>query len=290
MRCSSCQLLVHACPRAAGGPGQNDGTWCPADVGGPCRGADDGSWCSDPDRTSRAATPRPQVCFHSRATGSSARSGRMWALTTTAAPRRFAALRDRHSRPYLFTAGLSMMGDNIEHVITYWVLWQTFHSPALVGFQVVSHWLPFLLLSVWFGGLAERVRLPSAHPGRPGPVHARLGVLGPAVPHRHARRVGGVRAAGAARLRRRALGPGRAAAAARLRGARGPAGRGPAERDVPQPRDPRRPGRRVGAAARPRRGAGDLRERAVLPADDAADAAHPVHRATPAAGTCTASG
>ena len=76
--------------------------------------------------------------------------------TTAAAPRRSAALRDRHSRPYLFTAGLSMMADNIEHVITYWVLWQTFHSPALVGFQVVSHWLPFLLLSVWFGGLAER--------------------------------------------------------------------------------------------------------------------------------------
>ncbi|PZE77779.1 MULTISPECIES: MFS transporter [unclassified Curtobacterium] len=72
------------------------------------------------------------------------------------APRRFAALRDRHSRPYLFTAGLSMMGDNIEHVITYWVLWQRFHSPALVGFEVVSHWLPFLLLSVWFGTLAER--------------------------------------------------------------------------------------------------------------------------------------
>ena len=49
-----------------------------------------------------------------------------------------------------------MMADNIEHVITYWVLWQRFHSPALVGFQVVSHWLPFLMLSVWFGGLAER--------------------------------------------------------------------------------------------------------------------------------------
>ncbi|MDQ8047256.1 MAG: MFS transporter [Patulibacter sp.] len=72
------------------------------------------------------------------------------------APRRFAALRDRHARPYLFTAGLSMMGDNNEHVITYWVLWQEFHSPALVGFEVVSHWLPFLLLSVPFGALAER--------------------------------------------------------------------------------------------------------------------------------------
>jgi len=68
----------------------------------------------------------------------------------------FAALRDKLTRPYLFGAGLSMMADNIEHVITYWVLWQTFHSPVLTGFQVISHWLPFLLLSVPFGALAER--------------------------------------------------------------------------------------------------------------------------------------
>lgn len=72
------------------------------------------------------------------------------------APRKFAALRNRNSRPYLFTAGLSMLGDNNEHVITYWTLWQEFHSPALVGFEVISHWLPFLVLSVWFGTLAEK--------------------------------------------------------------------------------------------------------------------------------------
>lgn len=71
-------------------------------------------------------------------------------------PRKFAALRDKLTRPYLFGAGLSMMADNIEHVITYWVLWQTFHSPLLTGFQVISHWLPFLLLSVPFGTVAER--------------------------------------------------------------------------------------------------------------------------------------
>ena len=46
-----------------------------------------------------------------------------------------------------------MMADNVEHVITYWVLWQKFHSPALVGFEVISHWLPYLLLSVWLGSL-----------------------------------------------------------------------------------------------------------------------------------------
>jgi MFS family permease len=70
--------------------------------------------------------------------------------------RRFAALRDRDCGPYLVGGMLSMMADNVEHVITYWVLWQRFHSPALTGFQVISHWMPFLLLSVWFGGLADR--------------------------------------------------------------------------------------------------------------------------------------
>ncbi|NUT98973.1 MAG: MFS transporter, partial [Saccharothrix sp.] len=73
-----------------------------------------------------------------------------------APPRRFAALRNRDCRPYLFGAGLAMMADNIEHVITYWVLWEKFQSPALAGFAVISHWVPFLLLSVWFGSLADR--------------------------------------------------------------------------------------------------------------------------------------
>lgn len=71
-------------------------------------------------------------------------------------PTRFAALRNKECRPYLFGTGLAMMADNIEHVISYWVLWEKFHSPALSGFQVISHWVPFLLLSVWFGALADR--------------------------------------------------------------------------------------------------------------------------------------
>jgi MFS family permease len=73
-----------------------------------------------------------------------------------AAPRRFAALRNADCRTYLIGAALAMMADNIEHVITYWVLWERFHSPVLAGFQVISHWLPFLLLSVPFGALADR--------------------------------------------------------------------------------------------------------------------------------------
>jgi hypothetical protein len=60
---------------------------------------------------------------------------------------KFAALRNASCRPYLGGAALAMMADNIEHVITYWVIWEKFHSPALTGFEVISHWLPFLLLS-----------------------------------------------------------------------------------------------------------------------------------------------
>jgi len=49
-----------------------------------------------------------------------------------------------------------MMADNIEHVISYWVIFQKFQSPMLGGFAVVSHWLPFLLFSVYAGALADR--------------------------------------------------------------------------------------------------------------------------------------
>ena len=49
-----------------------------------------------------------------------------------------------------------MTGDSIEHVISYWVIFQVFHSPALAGFAVISHWLPFLLFSVFVGSLADR--------------------------------------------------------------------------------------------------------------------------------------
>jgi MFS family permease len=50
----------------------------------------------------------------------------------------------------------AMMADNIEHVISYWVVYQKFHSPALAGFAVLSHWLPFLLFSVSVGALSDR--------------------------------------------------------------------------------------------------------------------------------------
>jgi MFS family permease len=69
---------------------------------------------------------------------------------------RFAALRARWYKGYLAGGSLMMAGDNAEHAITYWVMWQTFHSPLLAGFAVISHWLPHLFFSIPFGGLADR--------------------------------------------------------------------------------------------------------------------------------------
>jgi MFS family permease len=69
----------------------------------------------------------------------------------------FAALRQRGYQAHFTTYVLAMMADNIEHVISYWMVFQKFHSPALGGFAVLSHWLPYLLFSVPVGALAERV-------------------------------------------------------------------------------------------------------------------------------------
>jgi MFS family permease len=72
------------------------------------------------------------------------------------APRSFAAMRHGGFRAQFSTYVIAMMADNIEHVISYWVLFQKFHSPALAGFAVLSHWLPFLAFSVATGALADR--------------------------------------------------------------------------------------------------------------------------------------
>src|SRR5688572_32461503 len=68
----------------------------------------------------------------------------------------FAALHHRNFRFFFVGTMLAMMADNIEHVVSYWLLFQKFHSPVLAGFADISHWTPFLFLSVYFGGLADR--------------------------------------------------------------------------------------------------------------------------------------
>lgn len=77
--------------------------------------------------------------------------------TPTQTRQSFAALRHPKFCWFLATYFLAMMADNIEHVISYWMMYQKFHSPALGGFAVLSHWLPFLFFSVPVGALADRV-------------------------------------------------------------------------------------------------------------------------------------
>jgi MFS family permease len=73
-----------------------------------------------------------------------------------AASRSFAAFGYPAFRAQFASFVLAMMADNIEHVISYWMVFQKFQSPALGGFAVLSHWLPFLLFSVATGVLADR--------------------------------------------------------------------------------------------------------------------------------------
>jgi len=68
----------------------------------------------------------------------------------------FAALHHKDFRSYFWTTALAMMADSIEHVISYWLLYQKFHSPVLAGFAVLSHWTPFLFFAVYFGAMADR--------------------------------------------------------------------------------------------------------------------------------------
>jgi MFS family permease len=65
-------------------------------------------------------------------------------------------LRDSGFRSYFIYSAFAMMADSIEHVISYWMVFQKFHSPALGGYAVLSHWLPMLFLGVWSGALADR--------------------------------------------------------------------------------------------------------------------------------------
>jgi MFS family permease len=65
-------------------------------------------------------------------------------------------LRHAQYRRYFVCTALAMMGDSTEHVISYWMIFQKFHSPALGGFAILSHWLPFLFFGVLSGALADR--------------------------------------------------------------------------------------------------------------------------------------
>ncbi len=66
------------------------------------------------------------------------------------------ALRLRGFQAFFTTYLVAMMADNIEHVISYKYAFDRFHSTALAGFAVISHWVPFLVGSVAVGALNDR--------------------------------------------------------------------------------------------------------------------------------------
>ena len=70
--------------------------------------------------------------------------------------RAFSSFANRDFRIFFFATSAAFTADNIEHVISYFVIFKKFHSPALGAFAVVSHWLPYLLLGGYTGGLADR--------------------------------------------------------------------------------------------------------------------------------------
>jgi MFS family permease len=70
--------------------------------------------------------------------------------------RTFTSFGNRDFRIFFFATSAAMMADNIEHVISYWVIFQKFHSPSLLAFAVVSHWAPYLAFAAYTGGLADR--------------------------------------------------------------------------------------------------------------------------------------
>jgi MFS family permease len=80
--------------------------------------------------------------------------------TSASAPapkhRAFTSFENRDYRIYFAATTAAMLADNVEHVISYWVIFQKFHSAALGGFAVISHWVPFLLLAGYSGSLADR--------------------------------------------------------------------------------------------------------------------------------------
>ena len=77
-------------------------------------------------------------------------------LAAAPAHQAFAAFANRDFRIYVLGGTAAMMADNIEHVISYKVMFDKFHSPALGGFAVISHWVPYLFLAGFTGALADR--------------------------------------------------------------------------------------------------------------------------------------
>lgn len=78
---------------------------------------------------------------------------------THSAPKRaagFAILKVRNFRYYFAATIFSITGEHIENVIRNWLIWELTHSLYWLMVMVFMHWIPFTLLSIPAGTMAER--------------------------------------------------------------------------------------------------------------------------------------
>lgn len=74
-----------------------------------------------------------------------------------ARPSKFAIFKLRNFRYYWIGTIFSNIGEHIENVIRNWLIWELTHSVFWMMTMVFMHWIPFALLSLPAGSIAERV-------------------------------------------------------------------------------------------------------------------------------------
>jgi len=77
--------------------------------------------------------------------------------TTTGQPSKFAIFHNRNFCYYWIGTIFSNVGEHIENVIRNWLIWELTHSVFWLMVMVFMHWLPFAILSLPAGSIADRV-------------------------------------------------------------------------------------------------------------------------------------
>ncbi|UCF89734.1 MAG: MFS transporter [Desulfobacterales bacterium] len=72
-------------------------------------------------------------------------------------PSKFAILKNRNFRYYWFGTIFSNVGEHIENVVRNWLIWELTHSVFWMMVMVFMHWVPFAILSIPAGSIADRV-------------------------------------------------------------------------------------------------------------------------------------
>ncbi|MFC1814987.1 MFS transporter [Thermodesulfobacteriota bacterium] len=72
-------------------------------------------------------------------------------------PSKFAILKNRNFRYYWLGTIFSNVGEHIENVVRNWLIWELTHSFFWLMVMIFMHWVPFAILSIPAGSIADRV-------------------------------------------------------------------------------------------------------------------------------------